>query len=1211
MRVGILGPLRVDGGPPHAHGTEIHGARLRILLVRLALDPGRVVTAERLIDDLWPEGSPDHPSNALQSLVSRIRRRLPGAVASHPAGYLLDLPREGVDAWAFERLAAEGRTASGDPVAAGSLLREALSLWRGPALADASALPFAAAPATRLEELRLSALLARFDTDLALGRGPVAELEEAVAAHPLREPFHTRLVLALLTEGRRTEALAAYERIRLRLAEDLGMDPGPELRAAHLTALRGGSPHTTPGSREAVAGTPGLAGARSPRSPERGESRERGDRAAHRDGEEHRKRGDRVEHRDNLPARLTSFVGRRAEPDRLGELLGNARLVTLTGPGGVGKTRLAIETAASLDVPDGVWLVELAPLSHPSGVAAAVQAALSGSGLLADHPAAPWTGAEVGSTSDEGEAGPSGTLGDTGSASAPGRAEGPADETGSANAPGHGESPANDTGSASAPSQEKGPADETGSASAPGRKESPAGETGHRGEPEGHVGTPGRPPRPPHGENGPLERLAVALRGRAPVLVLDNCEHVIDEAARVADRLLAASGGLRILATSREPLDITGESLYPVLPLGLPAPGASLEDALACPAVTLFGDRAAAALPGLRVDADTVADVVRICRELDGIPLAIELVAARLRSLGVGQLADMIGDRLAFRGSRTAQPRHRTLRAVIDWSWDLLSPGERTLLRRMSVFSGGATADAVRRICGYGVDVITSLADRSLLSVVPAPRAGGEVRYRLLETLRRYAAEKLEEAGETGRTRAGHARYFVGLAEAEEPSLRTGDQLRALAALDVEQGNLDSALDHAISSGDGDSALRMIMSRLWYWMMRGGRGEAGAWASAVLAAVGDEPPPGRETAHALCVLAALPGTPTGDPPAALSRALGTLRESDHPVALGSWAIANGYPVGTAEAHRQALASVERFGGHPVPWTRATARLMGGIVEFEYGRAGAARAEGLLWPAVDDYRLTGDRWGLSMAFYWLSLVAENRGDTAGALSLLEEAVAPATEIGGLEAVPGPIMVRVRLCQLRLRTGDLAGVEAELARVEATVSRTEDPIATARVRHVQGELALRRGDPERAGSLLAKALDLLRGQAMASPQLVALINVGIARVHRARGEPDRARSPLRRALESVAPSGDETVRASVLEEVAEWHASTGDLESAAVLLGTALTLRGIDRTADPAVRALAARAAEALGEDRHRAARARGAALRAPESFALEGLGRAPR
>ncbi|WP_436761004.1 BTAD domain-containing putative transcriptional regulator [Streptosporangium sp. V21-05] len=1101
MRVGILGPLRVDGGPPHAHGTEIHGARLRVLLVRLALDPGRVVTAERLIDDLWPEGPPDHPANALQSLVSRLRRRLPGAVASHPAGYLLDLPREAVDAWTFERLAADGRAASGDPASAGSLLREALSLWRGPALADASALPFAAAPATRLEELRLSALRARFDADLALGRGPVAELEEVVAAHPLGEPFHARLVLALLAEGRRTEALAAYERIRLRLAEDLGMDPGPELRDAHLTALRGGPPRPAPGPREAVTDAPDLTEPGERKEPK--ESRER------------------KEPRENLPARLTSFVGRRAELARLVELLGTARLVTLTGPGGVGKTRLAIETAASLDVPDGVWLVELAPLSHPSGVAAAVQAALSGSGLLADHPAAPWTGPDLGGV--PGEAGPADVPGGQGS----------------------------------------------------------------------------------------LERLAVALRGRAPVLVLDNCEHVIDEAARVADRLLAASGGLRILATSREPLDITGESLHPVLPLGLPAPDAGPEEALACPAVALFGDRAAAALPGLRVDDDTVADVVRVCRELDGIPLAIELAAARLRSLGVGQLADMIGDRLAFRGSRTAQPRHRTLRAVIDWSWDPLSSDERTLLRRMSVFSGGATADAVERICGYGVDAVASLADRSLVAVVAAPRAGGEVRYRLLETLRRYAAEKLEEAGETGRTRAGHLRHFVGLAEAEEPSLRTGDQLRGLAVLDAAQGDLDSALDHAISSGDGDSALRMILARLWYWMMRGGRGEAGAWASAVLVAVGDEPPPGRELAHALCVLAAPADTPmTG----ARSRALETLWESDHPAALGSWAIVNGYPAETAEAHGRAMAAVGRFGGHPDPWMRATARLMGGIVEFEYGRAGAARAEELLRPAVDDYRLTGDRWGLSMAFYWLSLVAENRGDTAGALSLLEEAVTPATEIGGLEAVPGPIMVRVRLCRLRLRAGDLAGAETELARAEATVSRVEDPVATARVRHVQGELALRRKDPERAGSLLREALDLLRGRPAASPQLVALINVEIARVHRARGEPDPARAPLRRALESVAPSGDETVRASVLEEVAEWHASTGDLEGASVLLGAALTLRGIgriDRTADPAVRALAARAAEALGEDRHRAAHARGATLRDPESFALEGLGHVPR
>ncbi|WP_433246001.1 AfsR/SARP family transcriptional regulator [Streptosporangium sp. CA-135522] len=1168
MRIGILGPLRVSG-------TEIGGARLRFLLVRLALDPGRVITAERLIDDLWPDGSPAHPANALQSLVSRLRRELPGAIVSHPAGYLLDLPREEIDAWAFERLAGEGRAVSDDPIRAASLLREALSLWRGAALADASGMAFAIAPAAHLEELRLTALQARFDADLALagGRNPgsssdlVAELEKVTATHPLHEPFHARLVLALLADGRRADALEAFERIRLHLADRLGVDPGPELRDAHLTALRDGPSRTAAAPRETAASAPAPPWTSAPLTSAPAPPRTSAP----------------VPRRGNLPARLTSFVGRQADLARLRELLGNARLVTLTGPGGVGKTRLAIETAAGLDVPDGVWLVELAALSHPSGVAAAVQAVLGGSGLLTD--------------------------------------------------------------------------------------------------------SAGR------GEESALDRLAGALRDRSPLLILDNCEHVIDEAARIAGRLLAASGGLRILATSREPLDITGESLHPVLPLGTPGPGAGVEDALAFPAVALFGDRAAAALPGMRVDHETVTDVVRLCRELDGIPLAIELAAARLRSLTPGQLADMIGDRLAFRGSRTAQPRHRTLRAVIDWSWELLSADERTLLRRMSVFSGGATADAIRRVCGQDVDMVASLVDRSLVAVSPRTgEDGDEVRYRLLETVRQYAAERLKESGEADRVRTGHALHFLELAEAAEPSLRTGDQLRLLTMLDIEQGNLDAALDHAISVADGDLALQMIMARLWPWVMRGRRREAGERAAAVLAAVGEDPPKGRELAHALCVLTA-PARPsaTRDAPTALTRALRTVKESDHPAALGAWVIANGYAGGPEETFERALAMSGRFRDHHDPWTRATARLVGGIVEFEYGRAGASRAQALLRPALEDYRLAGDRWGLSLALYWLSLAAENGGDFDEALSLLEESAASAAEIGGLEAVPGPAMLRVRLGQLRARTGDLSGAEKELDRAWAAVDRRGtaedrawaavdrrgtaedrawaavdrrgtavnraettaqgdggrnrdgdgdgtvvhragttahrdgttahrggDVVAAARVGYARGELARLRGDLGGAETLLRETLELLREQAAAPLQLVALVNVELSRVLRLRGEPGLARSPLRRALESIVHSGDETVRASVLEEAAEWHASAAPsspameraasraMERAAALIGAAHALRGIARTTDPAVGSLVAQAVAALGEDGYRTARERGAALSSPESLALEGI-----
>ncbi|MFB9840534.1 ATP-binding protein, partial [Actinoallomurus acaciae] len=290
----------------------------------------------------------------------------------------------------------------------------------------------------------------------------------------------------------------------------------------------------------------------------------------------------------------------------------------------------------------------------------------------------------------------------------------------------------------------------------------------------------------------PLERLGAMLAGHDLLLVLDNCEHVVDAAARLAEHLLAAAPGVTILATSREPLAIAGETLVPLAPLGLDGPAA--------PAVALFTDRARAVRPGF-VANDAVAGV---CRELDGIPLAIELAAARLRSLTLGQLTERIGDRFGLleRGSRTSLPRHRTLRAVVDWSWDLLDDAERAVLRRLSVFPGGATVEAVTEVCapeGDPVDLLAGLVDKSLLIMAETDQG---VRYRMLETVREYAGERLDRSEEAGRVREAHAAYFLALAETAEPRLRGPAQLAWLARLDAEQGNLDAALGHALARGD-------------------------------------------------------------------------------------------------------------------------------------------------------------------------------------------------------------------------------------------------------------------------------------------------------------------------------------------------------------------------------------------------------------------------
>lgn len=947
MRVGILGSLRVAG-------DEIGGARVRALLVRLALDPGRVVSVDRLIDDLWPDDPPAHPMAALQSLVSRARREAPGLISSHPAGYALDVPPGEVDAWAFERLVRDGD------------VRRALELWRGTALSDAAGLPFASGPAARLEELRLTALASRIAADLAQPAdrgvaGLVAELEGLVAAHPLREPFHALLMRALSARGRRAEALTVFERIKTALVEELGVDPGPELRQAHLEALREAEP------------------------------------------------------RSNVPAPVTSFVGRSQDISRLGRLLGQARLVTLVGPGGAGKTRLAIETAAALDVPDGVWLVELAS-------AASVRAAVEGV-LKATDP-------------------------------------------------------------------------------------------------------------------------VTALRGTEPLIVLDNCEHVIEEAARVARWLLSEVAGLRILATSREPLDIPGESLHQVLPLP------------EGPATELFRDRAAAARPDLTMDGEQAA---RICRELDGIPLAIELAAARLRTMPVSVLVEQLGDRLAFRGGRTSEPRHRTLRAVIDWSWNLLSERERELLRGLTVFSGGATYEAISQVCGGDPDLLSSLVDKSLIAV------SGD-RYTMLETIRQYAAADLPEL------RQAHARYYTELAERADPHLRTGEQLTWLAMLDAEQGNLDAALRHS------DDPLRVILPRLWPWIMRGRQREVGEQAAAVLARVGEVAPPGRELAHGLCEVVSGAG---------ISR---VVYESDHPAALNSWAL-GGVTEPPDDVVELTERGVARLRTHPDPWTRSAALLIAGLVRFEYGPV--AGAEDLLEPALAGFRKTGDRWGQWAALYWLSLVAENRGDFAAAVVLGEEPERLAAELSGLETPLGPMTFLLRLGQLKARAGDHAGAGEVLERAWAAAVRSEDQGIVARVMHARAELARRTGDPGAAERLLTAALAL---DAEVSTQCRAFMHVELARV-----SPEPA-GPLRHALELMIDCSDRTARATVLEGVA-WHL---DPLPAAELLGAARALRGIGESADPFVNDLAARCAGSLGTDGYRAALEKGASMPAPERYALSPL-----
>ncbi|MFF8968249.1 BTAD domain-containing putative transcriptional regulator [Streptomyces sp. NPDC014995] len=728
VRYRILGTtqaLRSDGTP-----VPVGGARLRALLTVLALRAGRTVPTVLLVEEVWAAGDPpaDAPG-ALQALVGRLRRTLGAqAVASEAGGYRLTAAPDAVDLHRFERLTGDGlrALADGDPAKAAVLLDDALALWQGPALAD---LPDRTAEAARREARRLDALRARHSAALALGHAEqsLPELTALCDAHPLDEPLQALRLRALRDAGRTAEALAAYEDVRRLLADRLGSDPGPELRSLHAALLTPtelpppGGARTVPG-RERERMVPGREGTarereRTTPGPERTVPEGEGERE--RSAPASVGAGPSV---GNLRARLTSFVGREAEIEAIRGDLADARLVTLFGPGGAGKTRLSQEAAEAVrdTARDGVWLVELAPVADPDAVPQAVVTAVG--------------------------------------------------------------------------------ARETVLYGAGAEEMRAAGER----------------------HDDPVERLVEHCARRRMLIVLDNCEHVVETAARLVEELLKRCPGLTVLATSREPLGVPGEVLRPVEPLPEPV------------ALRLLADRGAAARPGFRV-ADDPEACAEICRRLDGLPLAIELAAARLRMLTPRQIADRLDDRfrLLTSGSRTVLPRQQTLRAVVDWSWDLLDEDEREVLGRLSVFARGCDLAAAEAVCGpAALDALGSLVDKSL--VVAAPAADGTMRYRLLETVAEYAGERLDESGGRPSAERAHLTYYRELARTTEPLLRGPGQRAAVDRFQLEYENLRTALRRAVAGRDEQEALCLVLSLVWYWTMRDLRIEARTWCGEVM-----------------------------------------------------------------------------------------------------------------------------------------------------------------------------------------------------------------------------------------------------------------------------------------------------------------------------------------------------------------------------------------
>ncbi|HEY6745626.1 MAG TPA: BTAD domain-containing putative transcriptional regulator [Mycobacteriales bacterium] len=1034
MRAAILGALLVtdDAGRP----VEVGGARLRALLTRLALDPGRAVGVDALVEDLWGDTPPADRLNALQSLVSRLRRALPGApVESGPTGYQLALGPDRVDALEFERLADAGRQAlATEPATARRLLTEALALWRGPALADAAGSPWADAAADRLTERRLAATEDRIDAELELGGHATVlpELAALVHDHPLRERIRGQHVRALYAAGRQADALAAYEDVRRLLADELGVDPSPALQQIHLRVLRA-APEPQP--------------AAAPRT--------------------------------NVPAQLTSFVGRDADLAGVTGQLDRHRLVTLVGPGGAGKTRLAGETAVRVlgGFPDGAWLAELAPVTGGAEVPQAVLAAI---GLAEARP------------------------GD-------------------------------------------------------------------------------QPGQPAPAQTDPMTRLVDLLADRCALIVLDNCEHLIEAAARVAAELLARCPRLRILATSREPLGITGEALAPVAPLGLPPADATPAEALRHPAVTLLADRAAAVRPGFRVDDETVAPVVEICRRLDGMPLAIELAAARMRSLPVTEVAARLDDRfrLLTGGSRTALPRHQTLRAVVAWSWDLLPPAEAALADRVAVFPGGITPGAAEAVCAGGpvaaadvADLLAALADKSLLQQVP----GLEPRYRMLETLREFGTERLAATGDVAAVKRAHARHFLALAEEADLHLRGPEQLDWLARLNADRDNLLAALRFAVDTGDADTAIRLGADLAWYWTLRSEHSTAATWLTAVADLPGDAPPDARAVCMVLGVISSAAGLHDFSGMADRLAAAHALDVggpwSEHPMLSLLEPIAA--MLTGQEDH--AFFLLENLPEPADPWSRATRFFLAAMLYENSGRFDDYRDS--LKRALEAYRDVGERWGLSNTLAALGTLRLADGDVEGSLAAYGEAHQLMREI---TATADASFTRTRLAVAYARGGDLTRARAELASAHDEAERAGSVIGLVTADLGLADLAREGGDLAEARRLADQALAAARGIGGGLPQLTATVLALEAALDADDGETDRARARLHEAVTLPGADRDMPVIGGAALSAAYVELRAGEFERSARLFGAALALRGTEERGSPQVQQLRRELTAALGTE----------------------------
>ena len=1040
VRVHLLGGFRVACGSREIPAPRWRLRKAQHLVKLLALAPDRRLDRDQALDLLWPDLTPEAAANNLRFALHVARRLMEPVLAATAPPVELHLRGDWITLWPADRVWTD--VAAFEAAAAAARRRQevaayqvAVSLYGGDLLPEDR---YEDWPASRREELRQSylALLLELAVLQAAGGdadGAIATLQRAVAHDPAHEAAHAALLRLYALTGQRLQALRQYQRLRAALRTELDIDPDPTTQQLYLQILTG-----------RLVGPPPPAA------------------AAHQTGDGREAAGARL---SNLLSPLTRFIGREDEVAALRRLLAPsaddpeaARLVTLTGAGGCGKTRLALEVAAGLldAYADGVWLVELGPLADPSLVPQALAAAL-----------------------------------------------------------------------------------------------------GVREE-------PGRPL---------AATLADALRPRHALLLLDNCEHLVDACAALAEAVLRAATGVRILATGRQSLGVGGECVWRVAPLPLPESGAplSLPNAARSDAVRLFVDRATLSRPGFELAEDNAGHVVQICRRLDGLPLAIELAAARVAVLPVAQLAARLDDRfrllirLLTGGGRTAPERHQALQAAVDWSYDLLTPTERALFRRLSVFTGGWTLDAAEAACssqcalggsppppgGVGgklptayselptdqvLDLLASLVDKSLVVV---DDIGGEARYRLLETLREYAARRLAESGEAAAIRRRHAVHYLALAERAAPELKGPDEGTWLRRLEAEHDNLRAALAWAVESGAGDGENEMALrlaGALWpYWDLHGENAEGRRWLDRVLRTSREAPTAAR--ANALLGAGVLAWNQEDDAAArplleaslALARGLGDDRAiADALNALGDVARHQGRHAEARTRHQESLARCRALGDRVGAAAalrglgdvarrledtatasacyeealtlaqahgdrRIAAWLLNGVALVAEARGDAARARARYEEALAAFREVGDRRGAAHALGSIGALDLQRGDPAAARTRYAEALAAFRELGGRRGICGAL-------------GGLAAAVAALGNAAAARTRFDEALSIGRgigdrqaaawLHFELADVARRLGDHAQARALyqqsvaLHRALGNTRGAELALQGLAAL-------------------------------------------------------------------------------------------------------------------------